>query len=238
MKIGLLLGLVAASFAVSAFGKEPATALKTEKQKFSYTVGFQIGQNLKRQNLDVDPRIVAQGIQGALTGASPKLTPDEMHATVLAYQKKEQEKNDELAKKNLADGQAFLEANKKKAGVITLPDGLQYKVITAGNGKQPKLTDTVVAQYRGTLINGTEFDSSYKRNEPATFPVEGVIKGWQEVLPLMKEGSKWEIYIPADLAYGPRGAGNVIGPNEVLIFDIELLTVKSASEGKPSQEGK
>ncbi len=141
-------------------------------------------------------------------------------------------------KKNLEAGQAFLEANKKKEGVVTLPSGLQYKIITEGKGKQPKSTDTVVAHYRGTLTNGTEFDSSYKRNEPATFPVAGVIKGWQEVLPLMKEGAKWQVYIPAELAYGPRGAGDVIGPNEVLVFDIELLSVKSEAEGKENKESK
>lgn len=235
MKTGPLLGLVLVTFAVSAFAKEPEAVLKTDKQKFSYTVGFQLGQNLKRQNLDVDPKIVAQGIEGALSGTASKLTTDEMHASIQAYQKKEQEKTEALAKKNLEAGQAFLEANKKKAGVVMLPSGLQYKVITEGKGKQPKATDTVVAQYRGTLINGTEFDSSYKRNQPATFPVNGVIKGWQEILPLMKEGSKWQVYIPADLAYGPRGARGAIGPNEVLIFDIDLLSVKS---GADSKEGK
>lgn len=237
MKTGFLLGLVAVSLSVSAFAKD-AGEFKTDKQKFSYTVGFQLGQNLKRQNLDIDPKIVAQGMQSALAGTAPKLTPDQMQASVVAYQKKEQEKTEALAKKNLETGQAFLEANKKKEGVVTLPSGLQYKVITEGKGKQPKSTDTVVAHYRGTLIDGTEFDSSYKRNEPATFPVEGVIKGWQETLPLMKEGAKWQVYIPSDLGYGARGAGNVIGPNQVLIFDIELLSVKAESESKDNKEGK
>ena len=151
---------------------------------------------------------------------------------------KEREKIIVPAKKKQETGEAFLEKNKKKEGVVTLPSGLQYKVITEGKGKQPKSTDTVVAHYRGTLINGTEFDSSYKRNEPATFPVEGVIKGWQEALPLMKEGAKWQVYIPAELGYGPRGAGAAIGPNEVLIFDIELLSVKSEAEGKENKESK
>lgn len=237
MKTGFLLGLVAVSLSVSAFAKD-AGEFKTDKQKFSYTVGFQLGQNLKRQNLDIDPKIVAQGMQSALSGTTPKLTPDQMRASVEAYQKKEQEKTEALAKKNLETGQAFLEANKKKEGVVTLPSGLQYKVITEGKGKQPKSTDTVVAHYRGTLIDGTEFDSSYKRNEPATFPVEGVIKGWQETLPLMKEGAKWQVYIPSDLGYGARGAGNAIGPNQVLIFDIELLSVKAESESKDNKEGK
>ena len=239
MKTALLLGLVAASVSVSVLGKEPATTgFKTDKQKFSYTVGHQMGQNLKRQNLEVDPKIVAQGMQDGLGGAKPKLTPEEMQAAVQGYQKKEQEKMESVAKKNLEAGQAFLEANKKKEGVVTLPNGLQYKVVTEGSGKQPKSSDTVVAHYRGTLTNGEEFDSSYKRNEPATFPVQGVIKGWQEVLPLMKEGAKWQVYIPSELAYGPRGAGNAIGPNEALIFDIELVSIKNDAEAKDKKEGK
>jgi FKBP-type peptidyl-prolyl cis-trans isomerase FklB len=159
-----------------------------------------------------------------------------MQAAFQAQQKKDMEKQAAVAKKNLDAGQAFLEANKKKEGVVTLPSGLQYKVVTEGKGKQPKSTDTVVAHYRGTLINGTEFDSSYQRNEPATFPVGGVIKGWQEALPLMKEGAKWQVYIPSDLAYGPRGAGGDIGPNEVLIFDIELLSVKEAAADAESKK--
>ena len=236
MKTALLLGLVAASVSVSALGKEPATTgFKTDKQKFSYTVGHQMGQNLKRQNLEVDPKIVAQGMQDGLGGTKPKMTPDEMQAAVQGYQKKEQEKMESVAKKNLEAGQAFLEANKKKEGVVTLPNGLQYKIITEGSGKQPKSSDTVVAHYRGTLTNGEEFDSSYKRNEPATFPVQGVIKGWQEVLPLMKEGAKWQVYIPSELAYGPRGAGNAIGPSEVLIFDIELVSIKNDAEAKDKE---
>ncbi|MGA9033166.1 MAG: FKBP-type peptidyl-prolyl cis-trans isomerase [Sulfuricaulis sp.] len=237
MKSGLLICLITLSLSMSAFGKEPA-GLKSDKQKFSYTVGFQIGQNLKRQKLDLDNKAFAQGAQDAMSDAQPRLKAEEMQAAIQSQQKKEMEKQEVQMKKNLEAGQAFLEANKKKEGVVTLPSGLQYKIITEGTGKQPKSTDTVVAHYRGTLINGTEFDSSYKRNEPATFPVAGVIKGWQEVLPLMKEGAKWQVYIPAELAYGPRGAGDVIGPNEVLVFDIELVSVKSEAEGKGNKESK
>jgi FKBP-type peptidyl-prolyl cis-trans isomerase FklB len=229
MKTGFVFGLLVLSLSVNAWGKEPAGGLKTDKQKFSYTAGYQIGQNLKRQNLDLDSKTFSQGVQDAITNAKPRLKPEEMQAAVQAQQKKDMDKQAAVAKKNLDAGQAFLEANKKKDGVVTLPSGLQYKVVTEGKGKQPKSTDTVVAHYRGTLINGTEFDSSYQRNEPATFPVGGVIKGWQEALPLMKEGSKWQVYIPSDLAYGPRGAGAGIGPNEVLVFDIELLSVKEAA---------
>ncbi len=231
MKTGLVFGLLALSLSLNAWGKEP-TGFKTDKQKFSYTAGYQIGQNLKRQNLDLDSKAFSQGAQDAITNAKPRLKPEEMQAAVQNQQKKDMEKQTAMAQKNLEAGQAFLEANKRKDGVVTLASGLQYKVVTEGKGKQPKSTDSVVAHYRGTLINGTEFDSSYTRNEPATFPVAGVIKGWQEALPLMKEGSKWQVYIPADLAYGPRGAGAAIGPNEALIFDIELLSVKSGAEGK------
>ena len=235
MKTGFVFGLLALSLSLNAWGKEPA-GFKTDKQKFSYTAGYQIGQNLKRQNLDLDSKTFSQGVQDAISDAKPRLKTEEMQAAVQSQQKKDMEKKEVLMNKNLEAGQAFLEANKKKDGVIALPSGLQYKVITEGKGKQPKSTDSVVAHYRGTLINGTEFDSSYKRNEPATFPVAGVIKGWQEALPLMKEGSKWQVFIPADLAYGPRGAGAAIGPNEALIFDIELLSVKSDAEGAKTKE--
>lgn len=236
MKNGFVFGLLVLSLSLNAWGKEPAGSLKTDKQKFSYTAGYQIGQNLKRQNLDLDSKAFSQGAQDAITNAKPRLKPEEMQAAVQTQQKKDMEKLAAVAKKNLDAGQAFLEANKKKDGVVTLPSGLQYKIVTEGKGKQPKSTDTVVAHYRGTLINGTEFDSSYQRNEPATFPVGGVIKGWQEVLPLMKEGAKWQVYIPSDLAYGPRGAGGDIGPNEVLVFDIELLSVKEAATNAESKK--
>src|SRR3989338_10751076 len=235
MKTGIVFGLLALSLSLNAWGKEPA-GFKTDKQKFSYTAGYEIGKNLKRQNLDLDSKAFSQGAQDAISNAKPRLKPEEMQAAVQAQQKKDLEKQEAQAKKNLEAGQAFLEANKKKEGVVALSSGLQYKVITEGKGKQPKGTDTVVAHYRGTLINGTEFDSSYQRNEPASFPVAGVIKGWQEALPLMKEGAKWQVYIPADLAYGPRGAGGAIGPNEVLIFDIELLSVKEAAANAESKK--
>jgi len=235
MKTGVLFGILLTGLAANTHAKEPSTGLKTDLQKFSYTVGYQLGQNLKRQKLAVDPKIAAEGMRNALSDTPSKLSPEEMQVSMQTYQKKEQEKQAMLAKKNLEAGQAFLETNKKKAGVTVLPSGLQYKVISTGSGKQPKSTDTVVAHYRGTLIDGTEFDSSFKRNEPATFPVNGVIKGWQEALALMKEGSKWQIYIPAELAYGAQGAGHAIGPNQALIFDIELITVNTAAESKENK---
>lgn len=225
MKAVWWLGCAAALVAATGHAKD-VVELKNDKQKFSYSVGIQVGQNLKRQNLDYDAKALAQGIQDALAGTTPKLSEAEMRAAMEAVQKKEIEKREAAAKKNLETGKAYLADNKKKAGVVARESGLQYKILKDGKGKQPKATDTVSVHYRGTLINGTEFDSSYKRNEPATFPVNGVIEGWQEVLPLMKEGAKWQVWIPANLAYGARGAGGAIGPNETLIFEIELLAVK------------
>jgi FKBP-type peptidyl-prolyl cis-trans isomerase FklB len=147
--------------------------------------------------------------------------------------KKQEEAMKKAAEKNKKDGAAFLAENKKKEGVVTLPSGLQYKIITQGTGNTPKATDTVTVNYRGSLVDGTEFDSSYKRGQPATFPVNGVIKGWTEALQLMKEGAKWQLFIPSDLAYGEKGAGNVIGPNATLIFDVELISAKEASQESP-----
>jgi FKBP-type peptidyl-prolyl cis-trans isomerase FklB len=218
--------LSGAALLVAATSNAKDVELKSDKQKFSYSVGVQVGNNLKRQNIDYEPKAVAQGIQDALAGTTPKLTEAEMRAAIEAQQRQEMAKREAAAGKNLEAGKAFLAENKKKAGVVTRESGLQYKVIQDGKGKQPKATDTVSVHYRGTLTNGTEFDSSHKRGEPATFPVNGVIKGWQEVLPLMKEGAKWQVWIPSDLAYGARGAGHNIGPNETLIFEIELLAVK------------
>ena len=245
MKPHLAVGMLtlALTFPIAAAeppAKKPAPApaapgLKTEKQKFSYTAGMQVGQNVKRQNLDFDAKAFALGVQDALSNAKPKLSPEQMRAAVEGFQKKEMAKREAVAKKNQDAGQAFLEANKKKEGVTTLPSGIQYKVLQEGNGKQPTAIDTVSVHYRGTLTDGTEFDSSYARNEPAIFQVSQVIKGWQEALPLMKEGSKWQVFIPADLAYGPRGAGGAIGPNETLIFEIELISVIDSTKTK---EGK
>lgn len=215
-----------------------APGLKTEKQKFSYTAGQQVGQNVKRQNIDFDAKAFALGVQDALSNAKPKLTQEQMRTAVEGFQKKEMEKREALAKKNQQASQAFLEANKKKEGVTTLPSGIQYKVLQEGNGKQPTATDTVSVHYRGTLPDGKEFDSSYARNEPAIFPVNQVIKGWQEVVPLMKEGAKWNVVIPPELAYGPQGAGNAIGPNQTLVFDIELVKVHEQTPAAAEAEKK
>ena len=200
--------------------------LGSEKQKLSYAVGVQIGQDLKRNGMDIDASSVAMAIDDVMAGNTPKLTMEEMQVVFADYQKKEMAKKELAGQANKAEGEAFLAANKDKDGVTVLPSGLQYKVITAGAGKQPTAESTVSVHYRGTLLNGSEFDSSYKRGEPATFPVNGVIKGWTEALQLMKEGDKWQLFIPSDLAYGPRGAGADIGPNSVLTFEVELLSVK------------
>lgn len=229
MKTGLLIGLISFALSVSAFGKEP-TGLKSDKQKFSYTVGFQIGQNLKRQNLDLDTKAFSQGAQDALSNTTPRMKNEEMQAAIQSQQKKEAEKQEALMKKNLEAGQAFLESNKKKEGVVTLPSGVQYKIIAEGKGKQPTAADTVIAHYRGTLINGTEFDSSYKRKEPTEFPLSGVIPCWTEGVQMMKAGGKARLTCPPETAYGERGAGGVIPPNATLTFEVELLEVKATAK--------
>lgn len=215
----------------------PATAdekqeLKTQKDKFSYALGLDLGNNLKKNDIDVDLDIVSRAIKDGFSGNKPLMTEEEVKAAMQTAQKDIQAKKQEQMKaqgeKNKKEGAAFLAENKTKKGVKTLPSGLQYKVLTEGKGKSPKTTDTVTVQYRGTLIDGTEFDSSYKRGQPATFPVTGVIKGWTEALQLMKEGSKWQLFIPSDLAYGESGTqGGPIGPNAVLIFEVELVSIKA-----------
>ena len=204
---------------------------KRPKKSRSYSIGVDIGKKLKSQSIDIDANALAKGMNDATSGSQLQMTDQEMTETLQALQKELMEKqaarNKELSEKNKKDGEAFLAENKKKEGVKTLPSGLQYKVITEGTGKTPKPEDSVVCNYRGTLVDGTEFDSSYKRGQPATFQVKAVIPGWTEALQLMKEGSKWELFMPSNLAYGERGAGNVIGPDtRLLIFEVELISVK------------
>ena len=222
------LGSILLCGALLLAGNAQADAPKSEKEKFSYAIGFQVGQSFKREGLDIDTDALAEAIEDVLKGESLKMSMDEMRASVEAFQAKQAAKTAAEAEKAVAAGKAFLDANGKKPGVKTLPSGVQYKVINSGSGKQPKATDKITAHYRGTLLNGTEFDSSYKRGEPATFGVNQVIKGWQEILPMMHEGDKWEVYIPSDMAYGAQGAGASIGPNETLVFEIELLKVNPA----------
>ncbi|HUE42167.1 MAG TPA: FKBP-type peptidyl-prolyl cis-trans isomerase [Candidatus Sulfotelmatobacter sp.] len=206
--------------------------LKTEKEKASYAIGVNIGKGLHRDGVDVDPALIQRGIRDALLNNKLALTDDEMKTALTTLQADLKKKADtEMAaagEANKKEGDLFLAANKGKEGVVALPDGLQYKILTPGNGPKPTAADTVVCNYKGTLINGTEFDSSYKRGQPVTFPVGQVIKGWTEVLQLMPAGSKWEVYIPSDLAYGPQGPGRAgpIGPNQTLVFEIELVSIQ------------
>jgi len=221
---------------------QPVLTLKTQKDKVSYALGANLGMNLHNQSVDVDTAIVLRGLKDALAGGKLLLTDDEAKAALTQLQtdlrNKQMEKMKEAADLNKKAGTYFLEANKAKEGVVTLPSGLQYKILTAGTGPKPAATDTVSCNYRGTLLDGTEFDSSYKRGQPASFPVTGVIKGWTEALQLMPVGSKWQLYIPSDLAYGDRGADprSGIGPGATLIFEVELLSIqdKAKSEVAPT----
>ncbi len=207
-----------------------APELKSDKEKISYSIGMDIGGNLKRGSVEVDPDLLAKGLKDSYGGGKTLLTEDQARQAIADFQKtmmaKKAETMRKLAEKNKAEGEKFLAENAKKAGVKTLPSGLQYKVIVPGKGKSPKASDTVTVHYKGTLIDGTEFDSSYKHGQPATFPVSGVISGWTEALQLMKEGAKWQLFIPSKLAYGEKGAGRDIGPNATLIFEVELISVK------------
>jgi FKBP-type peptidyl-prolyl cis-trans isomerase FklB len=209
--------------------KPKPMVLTTEKDRQSYAIGLNIGKSLHRDGVDVEPKVFLQGLQDALAGGKVLLTDDEMKTVMTDLQKdlqqKQAEKRQALIESNKKDGAAFLAANATKPGVVTLPSGLQYKVLVAGTGPKPSATDSVVCNYRGTLLDNTEFDSSYKRGQPATFPVSGVIKGWTEALQLMPVGSKWQLFIPSDLAYGERGQGP-IGPNATLVFEVELISIK------------
>jgi FKBP-type peptidyl-prolyl cis-trans isomerase FklB len=248
----VLLGFLAMGAAITLSAAEtPTPELKDQKDKVSYSIGMDIGRNIKRQNLDLNVDAVAAGIRDAIAGGKTALTEEQSREVMNAYrmemQTKQQAEAKQASEKNKKEGEAFLAENAKKEGVKTLqvklPSGsnsaLQYKVMTAGTGPKPTTNDTVITHYRGTLIDGTEFDSSYKRGEPATFPVTGVIKGWTEALLQMPVGSKWQLFIPADLAYGERGAGRNIGPNATLIFDIELIGIqdKAKAAAQPGQPG-
>jgi FKBP-type peptidyl-prolyl cis-trans isomerase FklB len=209
--------------------------LKTDKDKQSYALGMNVGKSLKRDGVDIDPKIVARGIADTLAGGKTVLTDEEARAALVVLQggvRKRQTaemdaKMEVLGRANKQEGEAFLAANKSQQGVVTLPDGLQYKILREGDGPKPTASDSVVCNYKGTLLNNKEFDSSYKRGQPTTFPVSGVIKGWTEVLQMMSVGSKWQIVVPSELAYGARGAGGDIGPNATLVFEIELLSIQA-----------
>jgi FKBP-type peptidyl-prolyl cis-trans isomerase FklB len=215
------------------------SASKNIKNKSSYALGYQFGQNLHGYGAEVHVESFTKGFADALAGKKGSMTPEEMQKAVAEFEQnlrtKLEAKKKDQGDANSKEGKSFLEANAKKAGVKVLPSGLQYEVITDGKGKSPKATDVVTTHYRGTLISGKEFDSSYSRNQPAEFPVNGVIKGWTEALQLMKEGSKWKLFIPSDLAYGAQGAGPDIGPNATLIFEVELISIKSKDGDKAAR---
>ena len=229
---------VCAALNLSAAEDNPL--VKTQKDKISYSIGLDIGRNITNSQIDINLDALAAGLKSVITGSKPLLTEEESKEVMNAFrtemqakqqarmkemQAKQAEKSKEQADKNKKEGEEFLAENKKKPGVVTTASGLQYKVITAGTGKKPAASDSVTTHYRGTLINGTKFDSSYDRGEPASFAVGGVIKGWTEALQLMPVGSKWQLFIPSELAYGDRGTGREIGPNATLLFDIELISI-------------
>jgi FKBP-type peptidyl-prolyl cis-trans isomerase FklB len=211
----------------------PAPALKTPVEKRSYALGLNIGGQMRKESVELDPALLLQGLKDAMAGNQPLMTDDEVRATLVDLQNEMRTKQAQaqkvLGEKNKQAGDAFLAENKKKEGVVTLPSGLQYKILKAGEGKKPTAEDTVVCQYRGTLIDGKEFDSSYKRNQPATFQVNRVIKGWSEAIQLMPVGSKWQLFIPADLAYGERSPSPDIPPDATLIFEVELVSIQPKS---------
>jgi FKBP-type peptidyl-prolyl cis-trans isomerase FklB len=236
----LLAAALAGSVLAGAVRAEPAPAsptiapmpdaLKDPKAQVGYALGLRIGAQMRAMGVGVDPQALAKGVQDATSGAKPLLTEDQARAVMVKVQAEATARRQETASRageaNQTQGAAFLKANAAKPGVVTLPSGLQYQVLTAGTGPKPKAADTVVCNYRGTLIDGTEFDSSYGRGSPSSFPVSGVIKGWTEALQLMPVGSKWRLVVPASLAYGDDGAGAQIGPDAVLIFEVELLSIK------------
>lgn len=228
MKLKFLVLLMALLIANPGFAAD--ANLSSDKAKISYTIGMQVGSQLasgvKQDGLDVDIAALLLAIEDMLNDKPPRLSEAEITTAMNLFREQQMKKQSQLAEENKAKGEAFLAANTSNPGVKVLPSGVQYKVIKSGSGKSPTESNSVVAHYRGTLVDGTEFDSSIRRGQPATFPVTGVILGWQEILQKMKVGDKWEVYIPSELAYGARGQGPTIGPNSALIFEIELLEIK------------
>jgi FKBP-type peptidyl-prolyl cis-trans isomerase FklB len=212
--------------------------LKTPKEKNSYAIGMEMGKGLKTQGIDLDSPALMQGLKDALTDAKPQMSEDELRQVIAALQQemrqKQMQAQEAAAAENKAKGDAFLAANQKKDGVVVLPDGLQYKILTAGTGKKAVESDTVLCNYKGTFIDGQEFDSSAQAGKPVPFEVKNVIPGFKEVLQLMPVGSKWQVFIPSNLAYGERGAGGVIGPNSTLVFEIEVVSIEAAGSSAPS----
>ena len=220
--------------AAESVAEKPMT-LETDEQRVSYGMGIGLGQRIKQETFAIDVDAFSQGVKHAINGEAPLMTQEEIMAQMQSFQQqqmaKQQETMSKAAEVNKAEGDAFMADNATKEGVVTLESGLQYRIITEGEGAKPTVDDTVEVHYSGTLLDKTEFDSSYKRGSTGSFPVDGVIPGWTEALQLMPVGSKWELYIPADLAYGPGGTGGPIGPNQTLVFEVELIAIKDAAEG-------
>jgi FKBP-type peptidyl-prolyl cis-trans isomerase FklB len=246
MKPRLLAVLFVLTLAVEACAADKAStkgdkvSLEDKKSKVSYAIGSDIGSTLKKQMIEVDPDVLSKGLKDVYSGGKSLMSDNEVRTTLMEFQKelmaKQQEHVKQLGEKNRQEGEKFLEDNKKKQGVVARPSGLQYKVVKEGTGPKPQDSDVVEVNYRGTLVDGTEFDSSYKRGTPATFPVNGVIAGWTEALKLMPVGSKWTLYVPPALAYGERGAGRDVPPNSTLIFDVELLGIKTPAGADQAPE--
>lgn len=230
--IGLLASLAAPA--------QDAPALKTDKDKLSYALGMNFGENFRKQGLDVDPAVFAKAFADSFNGGKTAMTDQEVQTLLMAaaqeVRKKQAAQQAEKGTAAQKEGEAFLAANKAKEGVVTLPSGLQYKILKSGTGEKPTADDTVVCNYKGTLINGTEFDASERHGGPATFPVKGVIAGWVEALQLMPVGSKWQLFVPSNLAYGAQGPGE-IGPNATLIFEVELVSIQKAAAPAPGAAG-
>jgi FKBP-type peptidyl-prolyl cis-trans isomerase FklB len=228
----------AAAPAPAAQAPASGSAFKTQKEKLSYAIGMEMGKGVKTQGLDVDPSILEQGLKDALSGAKAQMTEDEIKQVITSLQQeirqKQMQAQETAAAENKTKGEAYLAANAKKDGVVALPDGLQYKILTAGQGKKPLESDTVMCNYKGTFVDGTEFDSSAQAGKPVPFEVKNVIPGFKEVLQLMPVGSKWQVVVPSNLAYGERGAGGVIGPNATLIFEIELVSIEGSAPAQPA----
>ena len=226
--------LLAAALAGSGCSTDietPTSPLTTDQQRFSYAIGYQLGQDVGRRNLDVDPAALTEAVRDGLAAAEPRLSREQMQAAVVNRLQAQLEKKQRLAGENRQKGQTFLSENKLNEGIVETSSGLQYQVLEPGDGRKPAADSRVTVHYRGTLLDGTEFDSSLSRGEPTDLRVNQVIPGWQEALQLMPEGAKWKVFVPADLAYGDKGAGDAIGPGETLIFEIQLISV----QGNPTQ---
>ena len=244
-KVGLVLVIVLVLSAL-CYGEVKKTVaqiiLKTQTEKQSYSIGLNIGKSLQKQEINLDQQLLVKGLMDGFTNANPLLTETEIKEVYAAMQQeinaKQAESFVKLGMQNKKDGDQFLAANKAKEGIVTLPSGLQYKELKAGTGPFPSANDTVTVNYRGTLIDGTEFDNSYKRGQPLQISVSGVILGWREALQLMKAGAKWQLFIPSDLTYGVNGAGQLIGPNTVLVFEVELITIDTPDNANQKPDPK